>query len=79
MVLDIVESLDGEVRPARCSEGGGHYIDDAPPCSTSKVWDEARVALEGVFGRYSVAQLAKDERGSPYRQVTHGSPLLHPL
>ncbi len=54
-MLDIVEILDGEVRPARYSEGGGHYIDDAPPCSTGKVWDEARVALEGVFNRYSIA------------------------
>ena len=85
MVLDIVEILDGEVRLARCSEGGGHYIDDAPPCSTGKVWDEARVALEGVFGRYSIAQLAEAERGSregresPDRQVTRGPPLLHPL
>ncbi len=78
-VLDIVEILDGEVRPARYSEGGGHYIDDAPPCSTSKVWDEARVALEGVFNRYSIAQLAEAERESPDRQVTRGPPLLHPL
>ena len=43
-VLDIVEILDGEVRPARYTGGGGHYIDDAPPCSTGKVWDEARRA-----------------------------------
>lgn len=60
-VLDIVEILDGEVRPARCSAGGTCYIEDAPLCSTSKVWDEARVALEGVFGRYSIAQLAAAE------------------
>jgi hypothetical protein len=26
------------------------------------VWEEARVALEGVFGRYSIAQLASAER-----------------
>ena len=63
-VLGIVEILDGEVRPAGYSEGGGHYIDDAPPCSTGKVWDEARVAFEGVFNRYSIAQLAEAERGS---------------
>jgi Rrf2 family iron-sulfur cluster assembly transcriptional regulator len=61
-VLDIVEVLDGEIRPARCSAGGVCYIDDAPLCSTSRVWDEARVALEGVFGRYSIAQLAAAER-----------------
>ncbi len=84
-VLDVVEILDGEVSPARYSEGGGHHIDDAPPCSTSKVWDEARVALEGVFNRYSIAQLAESERGShedresPDRQVTRGPPLLHSL
>ncbi|MGI8911262.1 MAG: RrF2 family transcriptional regulator [Rubrobacteraceae bacterium] len=61
-VLDIVEILDGEVRPARCSAGGTCYIADAPLCVTSKVWDEARTALEGVFGRYSIAELADDER-----------------
>lgn len=61
-VLDIVEILDGEVRPAKCSAGGVCYIADAPLCATSKVWDEARVALESVFGRYSIAQLAEDER-----------------
>jgi Rrf2 family iron-sulfur cluster assembly transcriptional regulator len=63
-VLDIVEILDGEVRPARCSAGGTCYIADAPLCATSKVWDEARVALEGVFGRYTIAQIAVDERES---------------
>ena len=84
-VLDIVGILDGEVRQARYSEGGGHYIDDALPCSTSEVWDQARVALEGVFNRYSIAQLAEAERGSreeresPDRQVTRGPPLLHTL
>ncbi len=61
-VLDIVEILDGEVRPARCSGGGVCYIEDAPLCATSKVWDEAREALENVFGRYSIAQLADLER-----------------
>ena len=61
-VLDIVELLDGEVRPARCSAGGTCYIADAPLCATSEVWDEAREALEGVFGRYSIAQLAAAER-----------------
>jgi Rrf2 family transcriptional regulator, iron-sulfur cluster assembly transcription factor len=61
-VLDIVEILDGEIRPARCSAGGTCYIADAPLCATSEVWDEAREALEGVFGRYSIAQLAAAER-----------------
>lgn len=63
-VLDIVEILDGAVRPARCSAGGVCYIKDAPLCVTSQVWDEARVALEEVFGRYSIAQLAEAERES---------------
>jgi Rrf2 family iron-sulfur cluster assembly transcriptional regulator len=61
-VLDVVEILDGEVRPARCSAGGQCYIADAPLCATSKVWDEARTALEGVFGRYTIAQIAAEER-----------------
>ena len=61
-ILDIVEILDGEVRPARCSAGGTCYITDAPLCVTSEVWDEARIALEGVFGRYTIADLAESER-----------------
>ena len=61
-VLDIVEVLDGEVRPNRCSEGGDHHADGA--C----------VALEDVFNRYSIAQLA----GRPDRRVTRGPPLPHP-
>jgi len=61
-VLDIVEILDGEIRPARCSAGGTCYIADAPLCVTSKIWEEARVALEGVFGRYTIAQIAAEER-----------------
>ncbi len=63
-VLDIVEVLDGEVRPARCSAGGECYIADAPLCATSKVWDEARTAIEEVFGRYTIAQIAAEERES---------------
>lgn len=61
-VLDVVESLDGEVRPARCSAGGTCYITEAPLCATSEIWDEARVALESVFGRYTIAQIAAKER-----------------
>src|ERR687895_410134 len=63
-VLDIVEILDGEVRPARCSAGGQCYIVDAPLCATSEIWDEARVALEEVFGRYTIAEIAAGERES---------------
>ncbi len=61
-ILDIVEILDGEIRPARCSAGGTCYIADAPLCTTSKIWDEARTALESVFGRYTIAQIAAEER-----------------
>ncbi|AHY45989.1 Rrf2 family protein [Rubrobacter radiotolerans] len=63
-LLDIIEVLDGEIRPAKCSAGGVCYIDDAPLCSTSKVWDEARIALEAVFGRYTIANLAEAEKES---------------
>lgn len=63
-ILDIVEILDGEIRPARCSAGGTCYIADAPLCATSKIWDEARTALEAVFGRYTIAQIAASERES---------------
>ena len=61
-VLDVVEVLDGEVRPAQCSAGGKCYIKDAPLCATSQVWEEARQALEGVFGRYTISELAESEK-----------------
>lgn len=67
-ILDIVEVLDGEIRPARCSAGGQCYVADAPLCVTSKIWDEAREALEGVFGRYTIAQIAAEERAN---RVSH--------
>jgi Rrf2 family iron-sulfur cluster assembly transcriptional regulator len=72
-VLDIVEILDGEVRPARCSAGGQCYIADAPLCTTSKIWDEARTAIEEVFGRYTIAQIATEERESrvAYERATN--------
>lgn len=70
-VLDIVELLDGEVRPARCSAGGVCYIADAPLCATSQVWDEARVALEEVFGRYTIAELAEAERKARVARAEH--------
>ena len=63
-ILDVVEILDGAVRPATCSAGGVCYIKDAPLCATSRVWDEARVALESVFGRYTIAELAEAERSA---------------
>lgn len=69
-MLDIVEILDGEIRPARCSAGGDCYIDDAPLCSTGKVWDGARVALKGTFGRYSIAGPAEAERESRKERET---------
>jgi DNA-binding IscR family transcriptional regulator len=47
---------------------------DAPLCVTSKVWDEAREALESVFGRYSIAQLAETEREARAgREATHAT------
>ena len=74
-VLDIVEILDGEIRPARCSAGGTCYIAEAPLCTTSKIWDEARVALESVFGRYTIAQIVAKERESRTEAADDGSPV----
>jgi len=61
-VLDFVEIPDGEVRPARHPEGGGHYTDDAPPRSTVEVWEEVPIALEGASNRYRIVRLAETER-----------------
>ena len=84
-VLDIVEILDGEVRPARYSEEAVTTQTMRRRARRARFWDEARVALEGVINRYSIAQLAETGRGSrevregPDRQVTRGPPLLRPL
>lgn len=78
-VLDIVELLDGEVRPARCSAGGTCYISDAPLCATSKVWDEARIALESVFGRYTIAQIAAEELESRAARAEAIEPAATPV
>src|SRR5688572_33223932 len=43
-VLDIVEILDGERRPARCSAGGVCDIADARLAAASELCDEARHA-----------------------------------
>jgi Rrf2 family iron-sulfur cluster assembly transcriptional regulator len=72
-ILDVVEVLDGEVRPARCSAGGTCYIKDAPLCATSRVWDEARVALESVFGKYTIAQLAEAEKSTRQAEELAGT------
>lgn len=74
-VLDVVEILDGEVRPARCSAGGVCYIKDAPLCATSRVWEEARTTLEEVFGRYSIAQLAAEQREIRANEASETSPV----
>jgi hypothetical protein len=63
-VLDFVKIPDGEVRPARHPEGGGHYTDDAPPRSTLEVWEEVPIALGGASNRYSIVRLAETERRS---------------
>ena len=69
-MLDFVKIPDGEVRPARHPEGGGHYTDDAPPRSTLEVREEVPIALEGASSRYSIVRLAERrsagtrERGS---------------
>ena len=66
-----LEQIFGELRRAniiesrRGAHGGYRFAmptEEVSLCATSKVWDEAREALENVFGRYSIAALAAAER-----------------
>ncbi len=58
-VLEIVETLDGLVSPAVCTQGECDRIDE---CGPAAVWLEAKQAVEQVLGGTSIADLVERER-----------------
>ena len=63
-VLDVVEALDGDPRtsePASSPES---------PAAVLRVWEEARMALNGVFSAHTIAEIAALERASTHAKAT---------
>jgi Rrf2 family protein len=58
-VLDVVETLDGLVSPAVCTQGECERIEE---CGPAAVWLEAKEALERVLRETTIADLAERER-----------------
>jgi Rrf2 family protein len=57
-VLDVVETLDGLVSPAVCTQGECERIEE---CGPAAVWLEAKEALEQVLRQTTIADLAERE------------------
>jgi len=58
-VLEVVETLDGLVSPAVCTQGECERIDE---CGPAAVWLEAKEAVEQVLRQTTIADLAERER-----------------
>jgi len=61
-VLDVVEALEGPLRPTVCqsSEGG---CAKSSACAASHVWERATMALRDVFAATTLADLASEQTG----------------
>ena len=58
-VLDVVEALDGLLKPAICTQGEcAHLVD----CGVASVWIEAKDAVEQVLAASTIADLVERER-----------------
>ena len=58
-VLEVVETLDGLVSPAVCTQGECERIEE---CGPAAVWLEAKEAVEQVLRQTTIADLAERER-----------------
>jgi len=67
-VLEVVETLDGLVSPAVCTQGECERIED---CGPAAVWLEAKEALEQVLRETSIADLAERERRRAPREAMY--------
>lgn len=55
-VLDVVEALEGPLKPTLC--GGGSTCERGDACAAADVWGRATSALREVFGTTTLAALA---------------------
>ncbi len=55
-VLDVVEALEGPLKPTLC--GGGSMCERGGACAAADVWGRATSALREVFGTTTLAALA---------------------
>ncbi|HLO67266.1 MAG TPA: Rrf2 family transcriptional regulator [Holophaga sp.] len=60
-VLDVVEALEGPVRPVDCGEGP-EACRRSGDCVTVDVWRELGEAMEGALRRHTLADLAERAR-----------------
>lgn len=63
-VLDVVEALDGDPWTS------GPTPASATPAAVLRVWEEARMALNNVLSRHTIAEIAALERASIYARST---------
>jgi Rrf2 family protein len=67
-VLEVVEVLDGLLSPATCTQG---QCDRLEGCGAAGVWIEAKLALEEVLGRTTIAELVERERAARARPAMY--------
>lgn len=58
-VLDVVEALEGPLRPTACQASTGCAKSSA--CAASHVWERATTALREVFAETTLADLASEQ------------------
>lgn len=59
-VLDVVEALDGDPRTSEPASSPEF------PAAVLRVWEEARIALNNVLSRHTIAEIAALERASTH-------------
>ena len=67
-VLEVVETLDGLVAPAVCTQGECERIEE---CGPAAVWLEAKLALEQVLRDTTIADLAERELARTPREAMY--------
>ena len=67
-VLEVVETLDGLVSPAVCTQGECERLEE---CGPAAVWLEAKLALEQVLRETTIADLADRELARAPREAMY--------
>jgi Rrf2 family protein len=73
-VLDVVEALEGSLRPTVCDGGKAAACGRGDACAAASVWDRATSAVRDVLESTTLASLARaqevlDESGASKRPV----------
>jgi Rrf2 family protein len=57
-VADVLRAVEGDVMPAPCQ--GPAHCRRSIDCPTRKVWEEAALMLNGLFGKTTIASLVEN-------------------